>query len=524
MAGGSAVKGVVEAINNKKGALKGWVLREGRESEVEIVLNGVVVATTFPSQTIAFNGGTADVGFSRVLKDLWANLGEGDVVEVKYDGQALPIVGHGTRWCGPVGVESQSAAMLKKMKKGLVFNKYGQLRKGILEDDTYKDWVFEMLPKLRAEIREAIDCEAFPIYGTMLGAVREGDFIGHDNDFDMVYVSKFTEPEEVKAEYRKLCGILIDKGYWVRSRETHIWIRRSPRHKLDIFFSWFDKDGRFHLSYGYHHEPLKRSADFDRLVPYQMAGHEVLLPAASEDILRQTFGDGWKTPDRGFSHKSSTRRMDDRYLLTERETAALYWKQFYRDNDVSEGSSFARFVAEQLPAETTVIEIGSGTGRDAVFLAEHGHTVFGSDRAAEGVKRATDAAAAKGLKTSFHVVDAADRDQLAAYVQSAPTEGARLVYMRFFLHSIPEEVQELIFDVISDLPPGFQLALEFRTDKDEAQKKVFGIHYRRFIPPSEVTESLKRRGFVIEHEESGFGLSPWQDEDPHLARILARKS
>ena len=32
--------------------------------------------------------------------------------------------------------------------------------------------------------------EAFPAYGTLLGAVREGTFLGHDNDADVGYVSR----------------------------------------------------------------------------------------------------------------------------------------------------------------------------------------------------------------------------------------------------------------------------------------------------------------------------------------------
>ena len=36
--------------------------------------------------------------------------------------------------------------------------------------------------------------EAFPAYGTLLGAIREQDFIGHDNDVDLGYVSRHTPP------------------------------------------------------------------------------------------------------------------------------------------------------------------------------------------------------------------------------------------------------------------------------------------------------------------------------------------
>jgi len=255
-----------------------------------------------------------------------------------------------------------------------------------------------------------------------------------------------------------------------------------------------------------------------------LAGRRILLPAASSAILEQTFGKGWKTPDPGFKHQSSSRRIDKAYFIDSPRLSKLYWKQFYRDNNVTEGSPFAKFVAGRLPQNCTIIEVGCGTGRDAIFFAEHGHAVFGADRAEEGVRRASAAADEGKLQARFQVVDAANREELGAFLNDVPTAGQVVIYMRFFLHSIPLPVQEVIFDEISRLPADFMLTLEFRTDKDTLQPKVYGEHYRRYIKPSEVIESLELRGFTIIFEEAGTGLSPFGDEDPHLARIIARKS
>jgi hypothetical protein len=39
--------------------------------------------------------------------------------------------------------------------------------------------------------------DAFPAYGTLLGAVRGGKLIGHDSDADLGYVSEHTHPADV---------------------------------------------------------------------------------------------------------------------------------------------------------------------------------------------------------------------------------------------------------------------------------------------------------------------------------------
>ena len=55
--------------------------------------------------------------------------------------------------------------------------------------------------------------EAFPAYGTLLGAVREQDLIGHDNDADLGYVSRHTHPLDVIRESFRLQRRLREQGY-----------------------------------------------------------------------------------------------------------------------------------------------------------------------------------------------------------------------------------------------------------------------------------------------------------------------
>ena len=55
--------------------------------------------------------------------------------------------------------------------------------------------------------------DAFPAYGTLLGAVRGGKLIGHDSDADLGYVSEHTHPVDVVRESFRLQRALADMGY-----------------------------------------------------------------------------------------------------------------------------------------------------------------------------------------------------------------------------------------------------------------------------------------------------------------------
>ena len=99
-----------------------------------------------------------------------------------------------------------------------------------------------------------------------------------------------------------------------------------------------------------------------------------------------------------------------------------------------------------------------------------------------------------------------------------------LFYLRFFLHSIPEGLQDSLIEVISTCArPGDTLAAEFRTEEDESASKVHGQHYRRFQNGPAFGDQLRDRDFAVLHEEEGTGLSPYKGEDPVLYRVIARR-
>lgn len=141
----------------------------------------------------------------------------------------------------------------------------------------------------------------FLTWGTLLGAVREGDFIAHDSDVDLAYLSAADSDHAVIEEHELIVRVLAGRGLAVRpaSRgQMHVDVGAGAdapaAFDLDIWTSWV-RAGRF-----YHYPDIQGELPASAVippVPGRLAGAEVLLPARPEAVLEQFYGPDWRTPD-----------------------------------------------------------------------------------------------------------------------------------------------------------------------------------------------------------------------------------
>ena len=98
------------------------------------------------------------------------------------------------------------------------------------------------------------------------------------------------------------------------------------------------------------------------------------------------------------------------------ETPRRDFEASYRDGDApwDIGRPQAEIVAlaEAGLVVGTVLDIGCGTGENALYLAGRGHAVFGLDGSATGIERARQKAAERKLGVQFHVWDALELKRL----------------------------------------------------------------------------------------------------------------
>ena len=175
------------------------------------------------------------------------------------------------------------------------------------------------------------------------------------------------------------------------------------------------------------------------------------------------------------------------------------WITFYENKKAPlEPSSFAKFILGKEIPGNTLVDLGSGNGRDTYALANR--------YKARGVDPAT-----FPDRTDWASFARAPWQSMAEEIKQAD-----IVYSRFFLHSIPaEEVAEII-----RLTPRYFVA-EARHVGDKPA--VYPEHERHYIDGQWLLDVLADNGFTVHFYEMGRGLAPYKDEDPLLVRVIAKR-
>ena len=151
-------------------------------------------------------------------------------------------------------------------------------------------------------INQAIDVfkslggELILCYGTLLGAIRENDFIAHDDDVDLLLINKATSREESLEIRNDIIASLKERkiGVWgIGSENFHININNC---NLDIFICWREAEAiylpmeRFQI----------RQINSNILLPIcstHFQNAEYPAPAKPIDFLKERYGDDWNQPN-----------------------------------------------------------------------------------------------------------------------------------------------------------------------------------------------------------------------------------
>ena len=191
-----------------------------------------------------------------------------------------------------------------------------------------------------------------------------------------------------------------------------------------------------------------------------------------------------------------------------------YWENIYNKQDAvpSEPSAFALFIVNMLVDQKehnihSIVDLGCGNGRDSYYLAKYS-TVVGIDLATKPD----------------------DKTNVTFLQQSMDDiEGQHdLMYMRFSLHSIPEEVEEKVLN--HAMKNCKYVAIEARSTSDKlsggkgensVETSYASKHYRRYIDKEIIVSKLKDRGFNILHVSESDTYAKYKGTSPTCVRVVA---
>jgi SAM-dependent methyltransferase len=413
----------------------------------------------------------------------------------------------------------------------LIVDKAGDLQCGFAErGQATVDALLDAIQDVLAGLRDEGGVDAFLAFGALLGAVRDGRFIPHDSDADVGYLSRHTAPVDVARESFALERIMIRAGYWTWrfSAADFKVIVPDPEggRAIDIFAGFVVGDTFFLM-------PEVHAIRFDRSVilplgEVELEGRRVTAPADPEALLEITYGPNWRIPDPSFKFSTPgwvRRRMDGwlRGNMQHRE----HWWEFYFGRSSSavsaEPTPFARWVHDQEHAETAIVDIGSGTARDSLWFARQGRDVLGLDYIPAATDTARRSAEREGLSARFRTFNLYDlRQVLAMGGELAHRETPPILYGRFLIHALEDVGRHHLWRIADMcLRRGGKCYLEFRTGLDARAEKEFGEHFRKYLDPDAVVAEIEARGGQIEHRQAGHGLAAYQNEDPHVCRLVA---
>lgn len=337
-------------------------------SAVDIYLEGIRVWTcALPS-----NG--RKIPWPRALNDLLHGKAVGRIVSTASKEEL---------WSGTVSWPGTgSPDIVDEQGRGLRLDKWGRMKPTF---ETGED----IRPRVAASAARMISVltdhgfDAFIVGGTLLGAVRDGEILPHDDDADIAYLSKHSDPVDLILENNQLHRSLLARGFRVvRHSWAHLQVLSDDdSYYVDIFTA-------FHKA-GYFHEPIHVRAPgmTECILPLgalELHEQSLAVPHDPEAWLTACYGPQWLTPDPAFAFETP--------WPTQRRFHAWFgsfhmglnsWKSRRADGESSHETDLLRRHAAS--AGDSIVDLASGDGEDLAFYRAMGIPSIGVDAVASSV-------------------------------------------------------------------------------------------------------------------------------------------
>lgn len=317
----------------------------------------------------------------------------------------------------------------------------------------------ERLLASSAEVAELMQQWGYPIYivgGTLLGAMRSGEMLPHDDDSDFAFWCDKTDPQDVTLVSFEVQRKLEEAGYVVvRHSHTHLELvfladNGSIDYYIDIFTGYHSDDGKYNQPFA-----LRGDLPLESLLPtktIEVNGVTLPAPAVPEDWLKFAYGPKWLVPDPSFqwrTPKSTLRRFENNFGVFNRQR--VFWEKTWQQVEEREPltaedvADVERFLT-LLPEKAFVIDLGSGDGRCAELIAAAGHEVLGCDYSYEALRVAR---RTQPENVTYRFLNLNDRHELVRLALELIDQGRQpYFFCRNVLHGMRPQGRADLFTIL----------------------------------------------------------------------------
>ncbi|MBM7830043.1 SAM-dependent methyltransferase [Agromyces cerinus] len=375
--------------------------------------------------------------------------GAGDVVLRDQNNGAVLARGR-FAWPSP----EASIGVADLARGGQVVDKWGKLT------DAPSDALHRRLMAAMREVLDDLQELGYTVAitgGTLLGAVREGRILAHDDDVDLlVYLGRIAPPDVSIASYA------LERS--IRSR-GHEVIRHSDAH-LQVLFGDEDSEAHVDLFLGFHdrglyNQPIAVRGGFpvESLLPLseqRLEGVAVPSVADAEGWLALCYGEGWSTPDPAFRFdtRAPTRRRFENWFGVY-DFNRDFWERHTRLGRSQPWWGDAKRMLAMTRRGDRILDLGCGDGALAEELAGAGRQVLAADYSRRALAEASDRPGVSAQRLNL-----ADRRAVLDFVADELRDDRhRHVFLSNVLASVTKETRANVFLMLRALLDSGSVAL-----------------------------------------------------------------